>query len=288
MRKRYMFMRYPEGKAKAVTLSYDDGVLQDMKFSDIITAHNMKCTFNLNSEFGRKDGLSKEQVEEYILSRGHEIAIHGYNHRMPGAIRPIEAIRDILDCRIELEKKYGRIIRGMAYPDAGIRFFTNTSTYEKVQNYLAELDIAYARSLDGDNDLFELPTDWYNWIPTAHHKNPKIMEYIDKFVNLNITPGMWRPRRVPRLFYLWGHSYEFDEKYDNNWDLLERICEKLGGREDIWYATNIEIYDYVKAYNSLVYSADESMIYNPTLQTIWFDIDSRPYVIKPGETLTLE
>lgn len=283
-----MFMRYPEGKAKAVTLSYDDGIPQDIKLSKILTEHGMKCTFNLNSEFGRKNGLTKEEVEEHILSKGHEIAIHGYNHRMPGALRPIEGIRDILDCRIELEKKYGRIIRGMAYPDAGVNFFINTSSYDKVKNYLTELDIAYARALGGDNDSFELPNDWHRWMPTAHNCNPKIMEYIDKFVNLNITPGMWRPRRVPRLFYLWGHSYEFEKEFGGDWDLFERICEKLGDKEDIWYATNIEIYDYVEAYNSLVYSADEAIIYNPTLHTIWFDIDSKPYVIKPGETLVLE
>ena len=38
------------------------------------------------------------------------------------------------------------------------------------------------------------------------------------------------------LFYIWGHSYEFD--VDNNWDRIEKLCQMLGGRDDIFYGTN--------------------------------------------------
>ena len=47
---RYQFLRFPEGKAKAVTFSYDDGVRQDLKFSDVLEKYQIKATFNLNSE----------------------------------------------------------------------------------------------------------------------------------------------------------------------------------------------------------------------------------------------
>ena len=65
-------------------------------------------------------------------------------------------------------------------------------------------------------------------------------------------PKIYGSRRRANLFYLWGHSYEFDN--NNNWDHIEKICEKLANRDDIWYATNMEIYEYVTAYNSLIYS----------------------------------
>ena len=225
-------------------------------------------------------------IYEKILSRGHEIAVHGANHRANGTLRPIEGIRDVLDCRLELEKAYGRIIRGMAYPNFGVTKFMNNASYESIKNYLTELDIVYSRSLGGDNCKFELPTDWHNWIPTAHHDNPQIMEYIDKFLSTSFDPKNYRTVFSPLLFYIWGHSYEFERK--NNWDHLTQICEKLANRDDIWYATNIEIYDYVNAYYSLQHSADGNMIYNPTLYEIWFDIDGKIYSIKPGETLKLD
>ena len=68
---------------------------------------------------------------------------------------------------------------------------------------------------------------------------------------------------------------------------MEEICEKLSGHDDIWYATNMEIYKYVKAYEALEYSADGTIIHNPTLYDIWFDVDSKLYKISSGETIHL-
>lgn len=278
-------MRFPGGKEKAVTLSYDDGYPTDIKLSEIITKSGLKCTFNLNSQKMRPIFMTKEQVTEYIIEKGHEIAIHGANHRAEGALRPIEGISDVLDCRLELEGRYGIIIRGMAYPDTGISHLVNTVTYERIKRYLEDLDIAYSRTLGGDNNSFELPQDWYAWMPTAHHANPEIMTLIDEFINLDLSQNINPARRTPKLFYLWGHSTEFESH--NNWDLLEKICEKLSGHNELWYATNIEIYEYTKAYKSLIYSADGTIVYNPTLYDIWFDVDRQIYKISSGQTIKL-
>lgn len=284
---KYRYLRFPEGKAKAVTLSYDDGSRHDLKFSDIISPYGLKCTFNMTSDENRgSHALTYEQVQEKFLSRGHEIAVHGYMHRAEGTLRPIEGIQDVLNCRLELEKKYDMIIRGMAYPDSGITRFANGASYEGVKQYLKELDIAYARTLAGDNDSFELPTDWYRWMPSVKHKNEQIFEYIDRFLSIDTSTKTYCAARQPRLFYMWGHSHEFAK--DDNWDRLIEICERISGKEEIWYATNIEIYNYVTAYNSLIYSADGNTIYNPTLYTLWFDIDGTLYTIKPGETLKVQ
>ena len=128
-----------------------------------------------------------------------------------------------------------------------------------------------------------LPDDFHAWMPSAHHNNPNIMEYADKFLSI---PFSYSATCVPRLFYIWGHSYEFDK--DNNWDRIEAICEKLANNDDIWYATNIEIYDYVKAYKSLRYSADGKRIYNPTLIDVFIDADGVLYEIKSGETVFIK
>ena len=46
--KKMLFMRFPEGRAKALTFSYDDGVEQDIRFVELLNKYNMKGTFNLN------------------------------------------------------------------------------------------------------------------------------------------------------------------------------------------------------------------------------------------------
>ena len=282
---RSVFMRYPDGKAKAVTFSYDDGVRQDKRLAELFDRYGMKATFNFNSEALRPTNFTKEQIHEYFLSKGHEIAVHGANHRANGNLRPIEGIRDVLDCRLELEEKCDRIIRGMAYPDSGITQMGNFGSYEQIKNYLIELDIVYARTLGGDNNLFMLPQDFHAWMPTAHHNNPKIMEYIDEFLNKDISTKAYHARRIPRLLYIWGHSYEFDR--NDNWDHIEAICQKLSESDELWYATNMEIYEYVQAYKSLIYSADGYKIYNPTLLTVWLDVDGTLYSVASGETLRL-
>ena len=278
-----MFMRYPEGKAKALTFSYDDAPRQDLRLVEIFDKYGMKATFNHNGGCGRDTSFTAEQIHEHFLSKGHEIALHGALHIANGATRPIVGIREVIENRMVLEDLCGRIIRGMAYPDTGICRFANASGYDEIKHYLTELDVAYARTLGGDNDGFELPTDFHAWMPTAHHDNPKIMEFIDKFLELDLSTKAYCSTRAPRLMYIWGHSFEFDSK--NNWDRIEKICEKLANKPEIWYATNIEIYDYVKAYKSLHYSADGHMIYNPTLFKIWIDVDGKLYTIEPGETI---
>ncbi len=283
---RYRFLRFPGGKLKAFTMSYDDGCPEDVRFSETISRYGLKCTFNINGD-GLRDGsgVDTETVKRCFLDKGHEIAVHGYWHRAEGTLRPIEGIRDVLECRMEMEKKYGRIIRGMAYPDCGITRFDNGADYATIKNYLTELDIVYARTLGGDNDLFRLPTDWHAWMPTAHHINPKLKGYMKSFLEIGHEVKPYGASRNARLFYLWGHSYEFER--NKNWDLLDTICETMAGHDDIWYATNGEIYDYVTAYNSLVYSADGTMVYNPTLMTVWFEVDGVLYTVKSGETITL-
>lgn len=285
---RYRFLRFPGGKFKAVTFSYDDGVQRDIRLASIFNKYGMKGTFNINSSalFREPDGkrLRAEEIKEYILDAGHEVAIHGDLHIASAACRPVEAIRDALDCRMKLESLFGCIIRGMAYPDSGIRNFHNCNDYETVRQCLKSLDVAYARTLGGDNNTFKLPTDWYAWMPTMHHANKNRDEYIDSFLALD-EANFRTAGRFPRLMYVWGHSFEFG--WDEKWGIIENICERLAGKEDTWYATNIEIYDYVKAYESLVYSADCRRIYNPTLKKIWIDVDGETVTIDSGETIVL-
>ena len=279
---RSVFMRYPNGKPKAATFSYDDGVGSDKRLADIFSKYGIKATFNFTSCCA----FTKEEVKDIFLSHGHEIAVHGENHRANGNTRAIEGIRDVLNCRMKLEDTCDSIIRGMAYPDTGITQMGNFITYNEIKNYLKELDIAYARTLGGDNNSFLLPEDFHAWMPTAHHTNPKILEWVDEFLNLDLSEKVYHAKRTPKLFYIWGHSFEFD--HANNWELIEEICQKLSSSDEIWFATNIEIYDYVEGYKRLRYSADGKRIYNPSLFTIWLDVDSKLYSVAPGETIYIE
>ncbi|MEE0946126.1 MAG: polysaccharide deacetylase family protein [Acutalibacteraceae bacterium] len=284
---RYRFLRFPNGKPKAVTFSYDDGCRDDINTAKIFSQYGVKGTFNINSGYvGQSDWyLNYEEIKKEIIARGHEIAVHGEYHKAPGVVPLLDGMVDCLNCRLQLEKEFDTIIRGMAYPNSGITRFLNNSDYSAVKEYLKNLDIVYSRSLCGDNNSFDLPNDWYNWVPTIHHDNPNSLKWAQDFVQLDNNSG-FMAYRMPRLFYVWGHSYEFRNK--NNWEHLHDLLKILADREDIWYATNIEIYEYVEAFNRLITSADGRKIYNPTTKKIWLVQDEKDYCIEPDETLTIQ
>ena len=93
-------------------------------------------------------------------------------------------------------------------------------------------------------------------------------------------------REDGRLFFIWGHSSEFEVA--KNWDVIETLAEKLGKRDDeIWYATNIDVCDYINAYRSLLFSLDHDRVYNPTAHKVWFEAAGRVWSVAPGETLEI-
>ena len=268
-------MRFKDGKKKALTLSYDDGVKQDVRLIEIMNKYSLKGTFNINAGYIANESaptgrMPREKIYSLYKDSGHEVAIHGFRHHMMEKLSTNHAVFEIIEDRRQLENLFGTIIRGCAYP-----FGTYNDT---IVDVLRLCGIKYARTVVS-TEKFDVPTDWLRLPATCHHNNPHLFELADKFLNeQNI--------RAPWLFYLWGHSYEFDN--DNNWDVIERFAEKMGNREDIWYATNIEIYDYVEAYNSLLTSADGGLVYNPTVIDVWMVDNGKEYCIRSGETVTIK
>ena len=87
------------------------------------------------------------------------------------------------------------------------------------------------------------------------------------------------------MMYVWGHSYEFSR--DNNWDLMEEFCKMAGGREDTWYATNIEIVDYMNAAKRLKYTINADKVYNPSACSVWISVDNEIVEVPGGAVVSL-
>ena len=275
-----IFMRFPEGKIKALTLSYDDNVDQDIKFIDILNTYGLKCTFNINSEGYAEEGtvypegnvhrrLTKNQATELYKNSGHEVAVHSCTHpfleQLPASVAALEILND----RVALEEQFGCIVRGMAYP---------FGTYsDELVEVLKTCGIVYSRTIKS-TEKFDVPTDWLRLPATCHHNNPRLMELAKEFAEATY-------KRAPKLFYLWGHSYEFES--NNNWNVIEDFAKYMGNRDDIWYATNIEIYEYMEDYKRLVYSANGKRVKNPTARTLYFYAHGNNYSVAPGETVEI-
>ena len=274
------FYRFPGGLRKALTLSYDDGVEQDVRLMEILDQHGIRATFNLNSGCWAPEGvvypkgqihrrMSKSQVAKVYANPNHEVAAHCLTHASLTELSPAEIAWEVLEDRRNLEEMFGGLIRGLAYP------FGTFS--DKVVDALKATGAAYARTVNSTNDC-SIPGDWLRLHPTCHHNAPHLMEMCDRFLADTVPFGS-------RLFYLWGHSYEFEA--DNNWQVIEDFCAKMGGHDDVWYATNIQIVDYVNACRSIITSADGKTLHNPTCTDVYADIDGKPVVIPAGQTVKL-
>ena len=266
-----MFFLYPEGKKKALTFSYDDGEIFDIKLAGILREHGMRGTFNLNSgnlaDVDNARYVNKNKLDE--IYEGHEIAVHGVEHLNLCGMTDQEIVLEILPDRQALEKITGKLVQGMAYAFGAYN--------ERIMRVIQSLGIHYSRTVN-ENHYFDLPRDFLAWDATCHHDHD-LMKWGEEFLNV---PD-WK--ELP-LMYVWGHSYEFGRPDD--WHIIEEFTEKMQGKDDIWYATNGEIFDYITATRRLEFGANRQMVYNPTAVKLWYKSkDGKARSIAPGETVNL-
>lgn len=260
---------FPQGLRKALTFSYDDGQVFDKRLVGIFNKYGLKGTFHLNSgtlgvHRGKDNYIEPEEVAD--VYQGHEIACHGVQHRNPPTLTTPQLVMEIEEDRKALEKLAGYMVQGMSYA------FGNYS--EEVKQVARSLGIKYSRTVQATGSFFP-PVDFMEWHPTCHHEDSRLMELADRFLDI---PGFYE---LP-VMYVWGHSFEFG--WPDDWSIIEEFARKMAGHEDIWYATNMEICDYIQAVRKQEFSADGLTMHNPTALSIWVRTDEGILEIKPGET----
>ncbi len=269
-------MLFEGGKRKALTFSYDDGTIYDKKLVSLLKKYDMKATFNLNSGLlGQKEhrminGINTDfsQIEPWEVKTVYadqEVASHTVNHSSIVGLSQNMGAAEVLKNKQKLEELTGRPVSGFAYPYG--------SYNELAEEILSACGIEYARTADSSND-FDIPQDFLEWHPTCHHDAPELLKLAENFCNNDSLQ--------PQLFCIWGRSYEFAQK--DNWQVLEEFMKYVSDyREKIWFATSIEIVDYVKAFRELRCSSDGRILQNPTEMTLWFEMDREIHCIHGNE-----
>jgi peptidoglycan/xylan/chitin deacetylase (PgdA/CDA1 family) len=226
------------GKRKAVTFSYDDGITQDKRLIKLLNRYDLKATFNLNTEkLGEKHALwlqdratvahCKFRPEEVrAVYEGHEIAGHTLNHpNLTKIEEDAEVIRQVEEDRIRLSELAGYEVVGFAYPCGGV------NCNERVADLIRRnTGVRYARTIIS-NHAFDPQPDLFLFNPTASHMSDKLFRDAETFLAMETDS--------PKLFYVWGHSYELD--LDDTWDRFEEFCRLISGKQDIFYGTNKEV-----------------------------------------------
>lgn len=262
MGKRFDALLFPGYKRKAFTLSYDDGVVQDRRLVKMVNDHHIKGTFNLGygvldheeiarPPMGKPLDISRVKKEEVAsLYEGQEVGGHALYHSDVSSLGSPYAMYEVIEDKAGLERLVEYPLSMFAYP-FGL-FDEELKEILKLAGYKGARTIRSTYS-------FALPKDPFELDPTIHFPEERLMELAKDFIE--------KPAFKAELFYVWGHAYEFD--IDDSWDRMEEFLTYMEGHEDVWYATNSEILSYMEAYEMLEYSADGSMIYNPTCTDVY-------------------
>lgn len=229
-------------KLKAVTFSFDDGIEQDKQLIEILDRYNLKCTFNINSGwlgrhyahkamlFGKDTHFDIHRIPKDEIAdvyKNHEVAAHSVTHPMLSELPDNEVIAELNDDAITLEEITGQKVFGFAYPSGNVD--------ARVAKLIGDNTGLYYGRTAKSGHSFNLPKNLMMFDPTLSHRELDERERLaDEFLALE-------PDR-PQMFYIWGHSYEMINK--EIWQGFERFCEKLAGRNDIFYGTNNEVFKY--------------------------------------------
>ena len=226
------------GKMKAVTFSYDDGVTQDQRLIKILDRYGLKCTFNLNSGLlGKAGSLIREDVtvahvkprpcEVRAIYQGHEIAVHTLTHPALSHLSDEDVVREVEEDRLTLSDLAGYEVVGMAYPGG-----THVMNEHVADLIRTRTGVRYARTTTSTHN-FDVQQNLHIFNPTVYHhvEWDKLFELGEKFIELKTD--------VPQIYYIWGHAYEFDIYGD--WERFEEFCRMISGKNDIFYGTNREV-----------------------------------------------
>ena len=275
-------MLFPEGKFKALILSFDDGTISDRRLVKLLNDYGLKGTFHLNSnKLDSKGYLTREEVKK--LFNGHEVSVHTANHPGLAGMSKIDIVYEVIEDRKELENIAGTIVRGMAYPFGSYNNF--------VVETIKGLGIDYARTTN-DSYNFSIPDNFLTWQPSIHQfgktyykandaENDKrelksFYHFISDFMKADTLA----------LLNVWGHSWE-NNGDGNKWNELENFFKIVSNKSEIQYTTMIDLVDYINAFRNLKFSVDKKIIRNQSSIDVYIRINNKSYKIPAGSEIKI-
>lgn len=264
---------YPDGKAKAFNVTYDDGVLQDIRFVELLNKYSLKGTFNLNSvlmenefEWIHETGcvvkrLSKDKAVS--LYQGHEIASHTLTHPYMDNLSESEILYELQSDKANLEKLFGREVKGFAVP---FDYYSDL-----IEKCVKQAGFSYAR-ISEESHSFTPQADYFKWKATVFHTDSNLKELTQQFIISDNELA---------LFQIAGHSYDLD--LENMWDRIETIFKEITLQKDILPMTTIDIIEYLKAMDTA--EITDKYIKNNSNISLWFSIDGMTCEVNSRQSL---
>ena len=267
---------YPNGNHKALIMSYDDGLDDDIALAQLFDRYGIIGTFNLNSGLLDtraiwNEGKPNEILQTYLskdtlvhVFKNHEIAVHGTYHKALVGLSDKEILEEINVDIENLTILSDRKISSMAYAFG--------STNDHVAEVIGTTPLTNARTVKSSYN-FDLPENYYLWSPTCH--DSEALEYLEAYIYLD--------SHSLSLFYVWGHSWELRDTLRNQ-NIL-KFCNIIGDRDDIWYTGAGNFADYHASLKALEIGPQQ--IVNPEGNgVVYYREKKQLKSLYPGQKLT--
>lgn len=266
---------YPDGKSRAFNVTYDDGVLQDVRFVELLDRYGVKGTFNLNAglmqngfEWRHESGLTVKRLspeQARGLYRDHEVAGHTFTHPYLHGLDRAQILYELRADKEALETLFDRPVCGFAVP------FDHYSPL--IESCVRECGFEYGR-ISEESHSFTPEQDSFRWRAGLFHLSPQLEHFVNAFLSA---------KEELALCQIVGHTYDLDV-YDL-WDRMELIFRAVSAAPDVWMATHLELVRYLSAMRKAQITAKE--IRNPSDRTLWFGVGEQITALEPGRTLRL-
>ena len=262
---------YPGGKAKAFNITYDDGVLQDVRFVELMNKYGLKGTFNLNSglmetefEWTHPNGMIVKRLPASVVAelyQNHEVASHTLTHPYLSSLTEAEIMEEMAKDKENLERLTGKPVLGFAGP------FHHWGP--EIVECAKRCGFEYARNAE-DRYCYAPPEKYYHWSAGTYHIMPGFRDFVE---------GFFHTQEELALCQIVGHTYDLDA--EDMWDYMESILRRVAEDESILSMTNLELVCYLKAMRSAVIT--ETGVENPSELPLWFEWNGNPICVKPGK-----
>jgi len=271
-RGRYMIKKlYPKGCHKAFNFTYDDGILQDVRFVTLLNQYGIKGTFNLNSELMKNEfewthenGMIVKRLPKHVavsLYEGHEVASHTLTHPYMIDLSENEIMYQLAEDKKNLEKLFEKTIYGFAVP---FDYYD-----DRIASCVKNCGFEYGRNSQ-ETYSYKPNGNEYYWSAGAFHLSPAFSDFVERF---------WNTQEELAVCQIVGHSYDLDA--EDMWEYMEDICKRVQEDADILPMTTIELVHYLKSMKNTV--IEEHLIRNYSNQDLWFEVDGNVVVVKAGE-----
>lgn len=215
-----------------VAQCWDDGVLNDIKLTDLLRKYGAKATFNLNPalHYAKERFHSGWKYKDYSPGKlawnevtsvyeGFDVASHTMCHCNAGMVDDKVFFAEAVMAKDILEDLFQKECTGFAWPCGKYT--------EKTADMLLEAGFTYGRTVETTERVsgFAHPMTLHS---SCHFMSP---DFWNAFEKAKTTDG---------IFYFWGHSYEMMDDPEL-WGEFENKLRRLAADNEVEWIPTTEL-----------------------------------------------